>query len=313
MRLTLQLVLLAALTGCDTPPPEAPPAPTPPTAAEVKAPPVGPLSVGALAAAEPVALVPSPLEMQAALKRSGLLGPQGLLVKPRGRSRPPGKTTTGSRFAPAWPSPTSCSSSRPPRPQSSSGCSRRSAAGLVALGAKEDALSALDELTAQVQNEALTRDALVQELDALSGGTLPELEAQLGPRAVPLIRAGSWLEGANLVSSSIIAGGNYDTATDLLRHPGVVAWFQRYVEETPAWPPRPRAARAYFARVPQVPRDGHRLRASRRGRGPPDSPEHRRRARSFVSEGPVINPLLALSLLVAPARRRRARAPGLRG
>ena len=82
MRLTLQLVLLAALTACDSPPPEAPPAPTPPPVVEEKAP-VGPLSVGELAAAEPVALVPSPLEMQAALKRSGLLGPQGLLVKPR--------------------------------------------------------------------------------------------------------------------------------------------------------------------------------------------------------------------------------------
>jgi hypothetical protein len=236
MRLTLQLVLLAALTGCDTPPPEAPPAPTPPTAAEVKAPPVGPLSVGALASAEPVALVPSPLEMQAALKRSGLLGPQGLLVKPRplkaaGEDHDRLAVRTGVALADLL---LIVQTAQTPELV---GLLKEIRAGLVALGAKDDALSALDELTAQVQNEALTRDSLVQELDALSGGTLPELEAQLGPRAVPLIRAGSWLEGANLVSSSIIAGGNYDTATDLLRHPGVVAWFQRYVEETPAGRP----------------------------------------------------------------------------
>ena len=235
MRLTLQLVLLAALTACDAPPPEAPPAPTPPPVVEEKAP-VGPLSVGELAAAEPVALVPSPLEMQAALKRSGLLGPQGLLVKPRplkaaGEDHDRLAVRTGVALADLL---LIVQTAQTPELV---GLLKEIRAGLVALGAKDDALSALDELTAQVQNEALTRDALVQELDALSGGTLPELEAQLGPRAVPLIRAGSWLEGANLVSSSIIAGGNYDTATDLLRHPGVVAWFQRYVEETPAGRP----------------------------------------------------------------------------
>ncbi|MBK9364820.1 MAG: hypothetical protein IPO67_23565 [Deltaproteobacteria bacterium] len=235
MRLTLQLVLLAALTACDAPPPEAPPAPTPPPVVEEKAP-VGPLSVGELAAAEPVALVPSPLEMQAALKRSGLLGPQGLLVKPRplkaaGEDHDRLAVRTGVALADLL---LIVQTAQTPELV---GLLKEIRAGLVALGAKDDALSALDELTAQVQNEALTRDSLVQELDALSGGTLPELEAQLGPRAVPLIRAGSWLEGANLVSSSIIAGGNYDTATDLLRHPGVVAWFQRYVEETPAGRP----------------------------------------------------------------------------
>ena len=235
MRLTLPLVLLAALTACDAPPPEAPPTPLPPPVVEEKAP-VGPLSVGELAAAEPVALVPSPLEMQAALKRSGLLGPQGLLVKPRplkaaGEDHDRLAVRTGVALADLL---LIVQTAQTPELV---GLLKEIRAGLVALGAKDDALSALDELTAQVQNEALTRDALVQELDALSGGTLPELESQLGPRAVPLIRAGSWLEGANLVSSSIIAGGNYDTATDLLRHPGVVAWFQRYVEETPAGRP----------------------------------------------------------------------------
>ena len=192
--------------------------------------------LGELAAAEPVALVPSPLEMQAALKRSGLLGPQGLLVKPRplkaaGEDHDRLAVRTGVALADLL---LIVQTAQTPELV---GLLKEIRAGLVALGAKDDALSALDELTAQVQNEALTRDSLVQELDALSGGTLPELEAQLGPRAVPLIRAGSWLEGANLVSSSIIAGGNYDTATDLLRHPGVVAWFQRYVEETPAGRP----------------------------------------------------------------------------
>jgi hypothetical protein len=155
MRLTLQLVLLAALTGCDTPPPEAPPAPTPPTAAEVKAPPVGPLSVGALASAEPVALVPSPLEMQAALKRSGLLGPQGLLVKPRplkaaGEDHDRLAVRTGVALADLL---LIVQTAQTPELV---GLLKEIRAGLVALGAKDDALSALDELTAQVQNEALS-------------------------------------------------------------------------------------------------------------------------------------------------------------
>lgn len=234
MRLTLTLSLLTALVACDTPPAEPVKAPEPaPTELAPQPKPVSALSAGELASAEPVALVPSPLEMQAALKRSGLLGPQGLLVKPRplkaaGEDRDRLAVRTGVALADLL---LIVQTAQTPELVS---LLKEIRAGLVALGAKDDALSALDEMTARVQNEALTRDALVQELDALSGGTLPELEAQLGPRAVPLIRAGSWLEGANLVSSSIIAGGNYDTATDLLRHPGVVAWFQRYVEETPA-------------------------------------------------------------------------------
>lgn len=234
MRLTRTLVLLAALTACDAPPAEPPPPPQPtPPVVEAPKPAVAPLSAGELAAAEPVALVPSPLEMQAALKRSGLLGPQGLLVKPRplkaaGEDHDRLAVRTGVALADLL---LIVQTAQTPELVA---LLKEIRGGLVALGAKDDALRALDELTARVQNEALTRDALVQELDTLSGSTLPELEAQIGPRAVPLIRAGSWLEGANLVSSSIIAGGNYDTATDLLRHPGVVAWFQRYVEETPA-------------------------------------------------------------------------------
>jgi hypothetical protein len=47
---------------------------------------------------------------------------------------------------------------------------------------------------------------------------------------VPLIQAGSWLEGANLVSSAIIAENKFDAASQLLKQPRVVEYFLKYVE-----------------------------------------------------------------------------------
>jgi hypothetical protein len=59
---------------------------------------------------------------------------------------------------------------------------------------------------------------------------VPELEYEAGEWVVPLIQAGSWLEGANLVSSAIIAENKYDSAAQLLKQPRVVEYFLQYVE-----------------------------------------------------------------------------------
>jgi len=102
-------------------------------------------------------------------------------------------------------------------------------AGMIQLGAGGDISATIDDLTARIKNDSVNRDDLLKELDELSGVLIPEIEYEAGERSVPLIQAGSWLEGANLVSQAIDAAGAVARAGHLLRQPAVVAYFQGYV------------------------------------------------------------------------------------
>lgn len=101
--------------------------------------------------------------------------------------------------------------------------------GLKKLGAKEKILTTIDDLSARIGNDATGRDELVREMDELANVMVPEVEYAVGDRALPLLRAGAWLEGAWLVSGAIQAEGRYDVATSLLRQPAVVAYFKDYL------------------------------------------------------------------------------------
>ena len=57
---------------------------------------------------------------------------------------------------------------------------------------------------------------------------ISELKYEAGDWVIPLIQAGSWLEGAYLVSSAIQKEKNLE-AEVLLRQPGAAAYFGRYV------------------------------------------------------------------------------------
>lgn len=101
--------------------------------------------------------------------------------------------------------------------------------GLTRLGAGEKIVKTLDDLSARVANDATGRDELVRELDELANVTVPEVEFNIGERALPLLRAGAWLEGAWLVTGAIQAEGKYEAADALLKQPAVVAYFKDYL------------------------------------------------------------------------------------
>lgn len=217
----LWILALIALPACEG---EAPPAQQP----AVSTPPAAALTLAEMQAASPVALVPSPLELQQALTRAGIADSLAWRVKPRAvlpegadADRVAVRTgvvladlllTAGTADAPA-----------------TSARIAQVRGGLATLGAKADLLKALDELDNRVKNGAVTPDNLVKELDELAGTMLPRAEAELGGRIVPLIRAGSWVEGTNLVSGALLEAGRTDAATGLLRQPAVVAYFRGYV------------------------------------------------------------------------------------
>ncbi len=102
-------------------------------------------------------------------------------------------------------------------------------AGLVKLGVKGRIIATIDDLSARIGNDATGREELVRELDELANVMVPEVESEVGPRALPLLRAGAWLEGAWLVSGAIQSEGRYDVADTLLKQPAVVKYFKDYL------------------------------------------------------------------------------------
>jgi hypothetical protein len=102
-------------------------------------------------------------------------------------------------------------------------------AGLVALGAGGDIGATIDDLVARINNDGVSRDDLVKELDELHGAIIPEISYEAGEKVVPLIQAGSWLEGSNLVSNAIVTANKPEAGTQLLRQPQVADYFLKYV------------------------------------------------------------------------------------
>ena len=102
--------------------------------------------------------------------------------------------------------------------------------GLKVLGGGEDIQKTIDQLVKEINTGAITDDDLLKEMDELSGVMVPELEYEAGEWVVPLIQAGSWLEGANLVSSAIIKENKFKEGAHLLKQPRVVEYFLQYVE-----------------------------------------------------------------------------------
>jgi hypothetical protein len=102
--------------------------------------------------------------------------------------------------------------------------------GMTAVGAGTDIQRTLDDLIARIQNDGVTRDNLIKELDELQGAVVPEIKYEAGEHVLPLIQAGSWLAGSNLVASAILASSKPEAGSILLRQPQVVEYFQRYVK-----------------------------------------------------------------------------------
>jgi hypothetical protein len=101
--------------------------------------------------------------------------------------------------------------------------------GMTQLGGGADITATLKDYQERIQADAVQRDDLLKEFDELSGVVIPELEFNGQDRVVPLIEAGSWLEGANLVARAIKAAPDRTAGEKLLKAPSVVEYFLKYV------------------------------------------------------------------------------------
>jgi hypothetical protein len=102
--------------------------------------------------------------------------------------------------------------------------------GFSLLGAGGDVAATIDELSGKIKSGSGSKDDLLKEFDELSGVLVPELEYEAGDWVVPLIQAGSWLEGAHLIAGAVKSEGKFDEAGKLLKQPHVVQYFIDYVE-----------------------------------------------------------------------------------
>ena len=103
-------------------------------------------------------------------------------------------------------------------------------AGFDKLGAGSDIKTTIEEFEANVNKGETGRAELLEEFDLYSKVMVTELEYEAGDWVVPLIQAGTWLEGANLVAKIMVKEGKYDAADEFFRQKEIVEYFISYVD-----------------------------------------------------------------------------------
>jgi hypothetical protein len=176
-----------------------------------------------------IALVPSPAEMQKALSNAGLQGQLADMVKSRdiamdATNKDQIAVRTGVVLADLVLTVQTAST------EEQVARLGRIKEGLASLGAGGDVAATLDELIGKIKSGSGSKDDLLKEFDELSGVLVPEIKYEAGEWVIPLIKAGSWLEGAHLVAGAIKAEGKYEEAAKLLRQPHVIDYFIEYVQ-----------------------------------------------------------------------------------
>jgi len=176
-----------------------------------------------------VALVPSPAEMQKALSNAGLESQLSSLVQKRDISvevenKDQVAVRTGVILADLVLTVKEATNEEQLQRLS------RIKQGFALLGAGEDVAATIDELIGKIKSGSGSKDDLLKEFDELSGVLVPELEYEAGDWVVPLIQAGSWLEGAHLIAGAVKSEGKFDEAGKLLKQPHVVQYFIDYVD-----------------------------------------------------------------------------------
>lgn len=222
---TVALALLAVVACGNPPPPAETPTPTP--EAPATPPPLTPEQLAG--GAENIALVPSVIETQSALEAAGITTKLADLLKEKqfdmaSKDKDNVAVRTGVVIADLMLTVKTASDEKLVEHLD------RIKQGLEMLEGGADIAATVTDIKDRVKGKSVTRDELLKELDELSGAVIPELEFNGQKRIVPLIQAGSWLEGANLVGKAVKGANNPGAADAMLKQPAVVDYFIKYVK-----------------------------------------------------------------------------------
>ncbi len=224
------LLVLVACGVSESPLPAAPADPAADPAVAAPAPEAPPMTPAELqASAENHTLVPSPVETQHALEAAGLSTKLGSLIPDRqfdlkNADLDYTAIRTGVILSDLLLTVTTAEKAE------LTGRLEQVRTGLASIQAGKDIDDQLANTIERVKADAVTRDELLKEFDELSGAVIPELEFEGNARVVPLIQAGSWLGGANLVARAVKDAKSPDEASSLLKQPAVVKYFLQYVK-----------------------------------------------------------------------------------
>jgi hypothetical protein len=230
--LSLSLGALLAACGGETETPEVAPEPAPteePTAAPATPDDPG-LDIDALNEAENVALVPSPVETQKALEAAGIDTQLASLI-PKHTFDLANADTDHAALRTGVVLADSLLTVKTAEKETLLGRLDQIRQGMSQLGGGKDIDATLQDMRDRVKTDAVDREELLKEFDELSGAVIPELKFNDNERVVPLIEAGSWLEGANLVAKAVKDSPDTGAADTLLKQPAVVDYFIDYVRE----------------------------------------------------------------------------------
>lgn len=230
------VVSLIALAACSGTPEPTPAEPAAPAAAE--APELGDQDPALLAAQadRKYALVPSPVETEAALVKAGIDSKLGALITPRAWKLDEKDTErvavrTGVILA------DTLLTLKTAKDEEVVAHLEELRQGMTTLKGGDDVDKTLVDIITRVKAGAVTRDELLKEFDQLAGAVIPELEFNGVSRVVPLVQAGSWLEAANLVAKA--AKGKADSVSDILKQPDVVGYFAEFSKQRDPSTPAP--------------------------------------------------------------------------
>jgi hypothetical protein len=228
-RTALSIALAAVLVACsggssstDAKPSDAPEVPVNPETPEFDA-------EAAEAGADHVALVPSPIETQKAMEASGIQTQLASLIPDHGfdvDADDPDHAAVRTGVVLADLLLTVKSAEKADLVKRIDMVDK----GMDQLNGGSDIHAMLMDMKERIEADAVTRDELLKEFDELSGAVIPELEFNGQERVVPLIEAGSWLEGANLVAKALKGAETKDAGEKLLKAPSVVEYFIKYVK-----------------------------------------------------------------------------------
>jgi len=101
--------------------------------------------------------------------------------------------------------------------------------GLKKMGAEETILKTVKEFENGIAGDVIPREALLEEMGRITDMMVPEKKWGPEPQTGPLVQAGAWLAGVHMVASAILESNRMDAADQLLKHPEVVSYFIGYV------------------------------------------------------------------------------------
>ncbi len=101
--------------------------------------------------------------------------------------------------------------------------------GMEGLGTGQGLLGMLQDFIEAVENDTAARADFLQELDAVASTMVPEHGWGPGDSTGPLLQAGAWLAGTNLVAQAIVKQDKPEAAEKLLRLGDVADYFTSYL------------------------------------------------------------------------------------